>query len=59
MNDLISRQDVLDEFLKFSDYLDKDMIIRTYIRLNMLPFVQPKREECEEREQGLCPFYAG
>ena len=59
MNDLISRQDVLDEFLKLSDYLDKDMIIGTYIGLNMLPSVQPKREECEEREQGLCPFYAG
>ena len=24
-----------------------------------LPSVEPKREECEEREQGLCPFYAG
>lgn len=20
---------------------------------------EPKREECEEREQGLCPYYAG
>lgn len=21
--------------------------------------IEQKREECEEREQGLCPFYAG
>lgn len=25
----------------------------------LLPSAQPEREECEEREQGLCPFYAG
>lgn len=24
-----------------------------------LPSAEPKREECEEREQGLCPYYAG
>ena len=41
MSDLISRQDVLDEILRFSDNLDKDMLIRTYIRLNRLPSVQP------------------
>ena len=28
-------------------------------RLESLPTAEPKREECEEREQGLCPFYAG
>lgn len=27
--------------------------------LKELSSAQPKREECEEREQGLCPFYAG
>lgn len=25
----------------------------------LLSSAQPEREECEEREQGLCPFYAG
>lgn len=24
-----------------------------------LPSAEPKRKECEEREQGQCPFYAG
>ena len=33
-----------------------DMAIATLVNL---PSAEPKREECEEREQGLCPFYAG
>jgi len=48
MSDLISRQDVLDEILRFSDNLDKDMLIRTYIRLNRLPSVQPEPEHTME-----------
>ena len=27
--------------------------------IKSIPSAEPKREECEEREQGLCPFYAG
>ena len=48
MSDLISRQDALDEFLRFSDNLDKDMLIRTYIRLNRLPSVRPEPEHTME-----------
>ena len=52
MDDLISRQDVFDEILRFSGYLDKDMITRIYIGLNRLPVVQPKIVRCKDCEYG-------
>ena len=27
--------------------------------IEQLPPIQPERKECEEREQGKCPWYAG
>ena len=27
--------------------------------INGLPTILPERKECEEREQGKCPWYAG
>ena len=27
--------------------------------IKQLPPIQPERKECEEREQGKCPWYAG
>ena len=48
MDDLISRQNVFNEILRASSHLDKDIIIRLYIELNMLPSVQPEREHTME-----------
>ena len=27
--------------------------------IKQLPSIHPERKECEEREQGKCPWYAG
>ena len=43
MSDLIYKQDVLDEILRFSSYFDKDMIIGVCIGLNRLPSAQPEQ----------------
>ena len=51
MNDLISRQDVLNEIWRVSSYLDKNMIIRLYVGLNMLPSAQP--EPLTDKEQRI------
>lgn len=58
MQDLISRQaaiDMVDGWFKKIG-LNGDICLDG---LRTLPPAQPEREECEEREQGLCPFYAG
>lgn len=52
MDDLISKQDVFDEILRFSGYLDKDMITRIYIGLNRLPVAQLKIVRCKDCEYG-------
>ena len=62
MSDLISRQDAMgavqDHFNDdgFKGYDDGQKMMD---RIKSLPSAEPKREECEEREQGLCPYYAG
>ena len=27
--------------------------------IDAMPTIQPERKECEERDQGKCPWYAG
>lgn len=58
--DCISRQAVLNEFCHSCDgwSCNPNTCCKTeWIR--KLPVVQPERKECEEREQGKCPWYAG
>ena len=59
--DCISRQaaiDAINEIIRMEHslrpkvYVAKDAI-------KALPSIQPERKECEEREQGKCPWYAG
>ena len=68
--DLISRQDALKPFCIAPDgtripEVDCDNFPVEFSvefvkkHLLSLPSAEPKRKECEEREQGLCPFYAG
>lgn len=60
MNDAISRQAVLNEFCHSCDgwSCNPNTCCKTeWIR--KLPTIQPERKECEEREQGKCPWYAG
>ena len=69
MSDLISRQDAINAFYEpknggtYAELDDGSEWYMTskeiYAVLESLPSAEPKREECEEREQGLCPFYAG
>ena len=57
-SDAISRQAAMDALEDAEDafgYLTKDW--REV--LEQLPPIQPERKECEEREQGKCPWYAG
>ena len=58
--DLISRQAVLNGFCHSCDgwSCNPNTCCKTeWIR--KLPVIQPGRKECEEREQGKCPWYAG
>lgn len=65
MDDLISRQDAINEIKNvFDDVLCCNVSVRKCLseavrRIEMMPSAEPKRKECKEREQGLCPFYAG
>lgn len=47
MNDLISRQDAIDEISRWIGYLDDDMILRIQIGLRKLPSVQSEPHEGE------------
>ena len=58
--DCISRQAVLNGFCHSCDgwSCNPNTCCKTeWIR--KLPVIQPGRKECEEREQGKCPWYAG
>ena len=58
--DCISRQAVLNEFCHSCDgcSCNPNTCCKTeWIR--KLPVIQPERKECEEREQGKCPWYSG
>ena len=57
MSDLISREDVIRELKDCPHCYNNWIEIKSIIEY--IPSAEPKREECEEREQGLCPFYAG
>lgn len=63
--DCISRKDATNEIKNvFDDILCCNVSVRKGLpeavrRVEMMPSTEPKRKECEEREQGLCPFYAG
>ena len=65
MSDLISRQaaiDALREYLVGKRCPDDGTLTCRLIEnevINKLPPIQPERKECEEREQGKCPWYAG
>ena len=58
--DCISRQAALNGFCHSCDgwSCNPNTCCKTeWIR--KLPVIQPGRKECEEREQGKCPWYAG
>ena len=58
--DCISRQAVLNGFCHSCDgwSCNPNTCCKTeWIR--KLPVIQPGRKECEERDQGKCPWYAG
>ena len=63
--DCISRQGAINEIKNvFDDVLCCKVSVRKGLpeavrRIEMMPSTEPKRKECKEREQGLCPFYAG
>ena len=69
-SDAISRQsviDVLDETKRIARQNIDGAVLITFERVldslvniaNALPTIQPERKECEERDQGKCPWYAG
>lgn len=59
-DDLISRQKAIDATWKDTGYTDPfNVMTAIRDRLKQLPSAQPERKECEEREQGKCPWYAG
>lgn len=58
--DLISRQAAIDLYKR--DYEGRYAITNAEqfeAMLTRVPATQPDRKECEEREQGKCPWYAG
>lgn len=61
MDDLISKQEVIDLLKQMRK--DGNMVPwegkDVFARIRKLPPAQPERKECEEREQGKCPWYAG
>lgn len=66
MSDLISRQDArkaIRDLKGISSSISESAYnrgVEDALRIiKELPSAEPKREECEEREQGLCQFYAG
>ena len=56
--DCISRQKAIEIVEKYFEKigLNGDICVDG---LKQLPSIQPERKECEEREQGKCPWYAG
>lgn len=64
---MISRQAAIDEAEEWIETYnsgrggqrERDAIKHVISGIKKLPSVQPERKECEEREQGKCPWYAG
>ena len=56
-SDTISRQKAINALYEWEcdNKDDRDAIDV----INGLPTILPERKECEEREQGKCPWYAG
>ena len=48
MDDLISRQAVIDEIARWIGYIDEDMILRIQTGLKKLPSAQPEIVRCKE-----------
>ena len=65
MNDLISRQAAIDAlkncYCGGEDSCGEPWIYENHAvkAIEQLPTIHPERKECEEREQGKCPWYAG
>ena len=59
--DCINRQaaiDIIEDF-PHGDVWNVESMEEMVDRIKQLPSIQPERKECEEREQGKCPWYAG
>ena len=75
MDDLISRQAAIDAIMELvnldtveelRDHCKQrlctywsDGVLDAIDVISVMQSAQPKRGGCEEREQGLCPFYSG
>lgn len=63
MNDLISRQEAVAYAIsgRTREIEGEKWIRVSEVResLRTMPSAEPDRKECEEREQGKCPWYAG
>ena len=60
--DCISRQQAIDAVratLLAWSYMPEWRDNKIIEAVKRLPPIQPERKECEEREQGKCPWYAG
>ena len=60
-SDAINRQaaiDIIEDF-PHGDVWNVESMEEMVDRIKQLPSIQPERKECEERDQGKCPWYAG
>ena len=59
MNDLIYKQDAMNEISRFVGYLDNDMILRLRVAINRLPAVKQKSDGAWEMFELITSAFYG